>query len=145
MTKKDLIKVIRKLVQEEVKKEVGKILISENKIKAIPRKKSKIKPKKKVTYVKDNKSLNDVLNETVGLTKGPQEEYPDMGGKTYTTENMADVLGYGDMASPELKRDRVAAQTLAEKGVTPDQVGDGVISALTRDYSGLMKAINKGK
>ena len=54
MTKKDLIKVIRKLVQEEVKKEVGKILISENKIKAIPRKKSKIKPKKKVTYVKDN-------------------------------------------------------------------------------------------
>ena len=58
---------------------------------------------------------------------------------------MADVLGYGDMASPELKRDRVAAQTLAEKGVTPDQVGDGVISALTRDYSGLMKAINKGK
>jgi len=145
MTKKDLIKVIRKLVQEEVKKEVGKILISENKIKAIPRKKSKIKPKKKVTYVKDNKSLNDVLNETVGLTKGPQEEYPDMGGKTYTTGNMADVLGYGDMASPELKRDRVAAQTLAEKGVTPDQVGDGVISALTRDYSGLMKAINKGK
>ena len=145
MTKKDLIKVIRKLVQEEVKKEVGKILISENKIKAIPRKKSKIKPKKKVTYVKDNKSLNDILNETIGLTKGPQEEYPDMGGKTYTTGNMADVLGYGDMASPELKRDRVAAQTLAEKGVTPDQVGDGVISALTRDYSGLMKAINKGK
>ena len=144
MTKKDLIKVIRKLVQEEVKKEVGKILISENKIKAIPRKKSKIKPKKKVSYTKV-KSLNDILNETVGLTRGPQEEYPDMGGKQYTTGNMADVLGYGDMASPELKRDRVAAQTLAEKGVTPDQVGDGVINALTRDYSGLMKAINKGK
>ena len=145
MTKKDLIKVIRKLVQEEVKKEVGKILISENKIKAIPLKKSKVKPKKKVSYIKGNKSLNDILNETVGLTKGPQEEYPDMGGKQYTTGNMADVLGYGDMASPELKRDRVAAQTLAEKGVTPDQVGDGVINALTRDYSGLMKAMNKGK
>ena len=145
MTTKNLIKVIRKLIKEEVKKEVGKILISENKIKAIPRKKSKIKPKKKVTYIKGNKSLNDILNETVGLTKGPQEEYPDMGGKQYTSGNMADVLGYGDMASPELKRDRVAAQTLAEKGVTPDQVGDGVINALTRDYSGLMKAINKGK
>ena len=89
--------------------------------------------------------MNDILNETVGLTKGPQEEYPDMGGKQYTTGNMADVLGYGDMASPELKRERVAAQTLAEKGVTPDQVGDGVVNALTRDYSGLMKAINKGK
>ena len=144
MTKKDLIKVIRKLVQEEVKKEVGKILISENKIKAIPRKKSKIKPKKKVSYTKV-KSLNDILNETVGLTRGPQEEYPDMGGKQYTTGNMADLLGYGGMASPELKRDQVAAQTLAEKGVTPDQVGDGVVNALTRDYSGLMKAMNKGK
>ena len=74
-----------------------------------------------------------------------QEEYPDMGGKQYTSANMADVLGYGDMASPELKRDQVAAQTLAEKGVTPDQVGDGVVKALTRDYSDLMKVINKDK
>ena len=145
MTKKDLVKVIRKLVREEVKKEVGKILISENKIKAIPRKKSNIKPKKKVTYIKENKSLNDILNETVGLTQGQQEEYPDMGGKQYTTDNMADLLGYGDMASPELKRDKVAAQTLAEKGVTPEQVGDGVVNALTRDYSDLMKVINKDK
>ncbi len=149
MKKKDLIRVIRKLVQEEVKKEVGKILISERKtiserrLKEPIRKKYTTKPTKKV-YTK-NKSLNEILNETVGLTKGPQEEYPDMGGKTYTTENMADVLGYGDMASPELKRDRVAAQTLAEKGVTPDQVGDGVVNALTRDYSDLMKVINKDK
>ncbi len=139
MTKKDLVRVIRKLVKEEVQKEVGKILISERKI---PQKKSK--PAKKKTYTKD-KTLNEVLNETVGLTKSHREEYPDMGGKQYTTGNMADLLGYGDMASPELKRDRVAAQTLAEKGVTPEQVGDGVVNALTRDYSDLMKVINKDK
>ena len=150
MTKKDLVKVIRKLVREEVKKEVGKILISEKKtiserqIKKPVIKKYKTKPTKKV-YTKDNVSLNDILNETVGLTQGQQEEYPDMGGKQYTTDNMADLLGYGDIASPELKRDKVAAQTLAEKGVTPDQVGDGVVNALTRDYSDLMKVINKGK
>ena len=139
MTKKDLVRVIRKLVKEEVQKEVGKILISERKI---PQKKSK--PAKKKTYTKD-KTLNEVLNETVGLTKSHREEYPDMGGKQYTTGNMADLLGYGDLASPELKRDKVAAQTLAEKGVTPDQVGDGVVKALTRDYSDLMKVINKDK
>ena len=150
MTKKDLVRVIRKLVQEEVKKEVGKILISERKtiserqVKKPVIKKYKTKPTKKV-YTKDNVSLNDILNETVGLTKGPQEEYPDMGGKTYTTQNMADAMGYGDMASPELQRDKLAAQTLAEKNVTPDQVGDGVVNALTRDYSDLMKVINKGK
>ena len=150
MTKKDLVKVIRKLVREEVKKEVGKILISERKtiserqVKKPVIKKYKTKLTKKV-YTKDNVSLNDILNETVGLTKGPQEEYPDMGGKTYTTQNMADAMGYGDMASPELQRDKLAAQTLAEKNVTPDQVGDGVVNALTRDYSDLMKVINKGK
>ena len=139
MTKKDLVRVIRKLVKEEVQKEVGKILISERKI---PQKKSK--PAKKKTYTKD-KTLNEVLNETVGLTESHREEYPDMGGKQYTTGNMADLLGYGDLASPELKRDKVAAQTLAEKGVTPEQVGDGVVKALTRDYSDLMKVINKDK
>ena len=139
MTKKDLVRVIRKLVKEEVQKEVGKILISERKI---PQKKSK--PAKKKTYTKD-KTLNEVLNETVGLTQSHKQEYPNMGGKQYTTGNMADLLGYGDLASPELKRDRVAAQTLAEKGVTPEQVGDGVVKALTRDYSDLMKVINKDK
>ena len=141
MTKKDLVRVIRKVVREEVQKEVGKILISERKVKTIPQKKSK--PVKK-TYSKA-KTLNEVLNETVGLTQSSKEEYPDMGGKQYTTGNMADLLGYGDMSSPELKRDKVAAQTLAEKGVTPEQVGDGVVNALTRDYSDLMKVINKDK
>lgn len=145
MTKKDLYKVIRKIVREEVQKEVGKILITEKTFKEPIRKKYKTKPVKK-TYSKD-KTLNEVLNETVGLMENQshKEEYPDVGGKQYTTNNMADLLGYGDMASPELKRDKVAAQTLAEKGVTPEQVGDGVVNALTRDYSDLMKVINKDK
>ena len=145
MTKKDLYKVIRKIVREEVQKEVGKILITEKTFKEPIRKKYKTKPVKK-TYSKD-KTLNEVLNETVGLMENQshKEEYPDVSGKQYTTGNMADLLGYGDMASPELKRDKVAAQTLAEKGVTPEQVGDGVVNALTRDYSDLMKVINKDK
>ena len=145
MTKKDLYKVIRKIVREEVQKEVGKILITEKTFKEPIRKKYKTKPVKK-TYSKD-KTLNEVLNETVGLMENQshKEVYPDVGCKQYTTGNMADLLGYGDMSSPELKRDKVAAQTLAEKGVTPEQVGDGVVNALTRDYSDLMKVINKDK
>jgi len=162
MKKSDLIKVIRKIVSEEVKKEVNKIFIKENKsisektFKEPIRKQYKTKPKKKVRYT-SNESLNKVLNETVGglpqeggMMSGAsisEEEYPDMGGKQYTTQNMADVLGYGDIVSadPQHGRDKLAAQTLAEKGVTPDQVGDGVVKALTRDYSGLMKVMNKGK
>ena len=63
MTKKDLVKVIRKLVREEVKKEVGKILISERQVKTIPQKKSK--PTAKKVFTK-NETLNDILNETIG-------------------------------------------------------------------------------
>ena len=44
MTKKDLYKVIRKIVREEVQKEVGKILITEKTFKEPIRKKYKTKP-----------------------------------------------------------------------------------------------------
>ena len=143
MKVKQLKTIIRKMVVEEVKKQVKEIFIKEQ---VKPSRMVATKPVKreKVKYT-DNSALNKVLNETVGLKQGDTDEYPTMGNKAYTTEDMSEVLGYGDMASPELKRDRVAAQTLAEKGVTPDQVGDGVVTALTRDYSDLMKVMNKGK
>jgi hypothetical protein len=141
MKVKQLKTIIRKMVVEEVKKQVNEIFIKEQ---VKPSRMVATKPVKreKVNYT-DNSALNKVLNETVGFSE--TEEYPTMGGKAYTTEDMSEVLGYGEMASPELKRDQVAAQTLAEKGVTPEQVGDGVVNALTRDYSSLMKVMNKGK
>lgn len=141
MKVKQLRTIIRKMVVEEVKKQVNEIFIKEQ---VKPSRMVATKPKKreKVNYT-DNSALNKVLNETVGFSE--TEEYPTMGGKAYTTEDMSEVLGYGEMASPELKRDQVAAQTLAEKGVTPEQVGDGVINALTRDYSDLVSVMNKGK
>ena len=141
MKVKQLKTIIRKMVVEEVKKQVNEIFIKEQ---VKPSRMVATKPKKreKVNYT-DNSALNKVLNETVGFSE--TEEYPTMGGKAYTTEDMSEVLGYGEMASPELKRDQVAAQTLAEKGVTPEQVGDGVINALTRDYSDLVIVMNKGK
>jgi len=141
MKVKQLKTIIRKMVVEEVKKQVNEIFIKEQ---VKPSRMVATKPVKreKVNYT-DNSALNKVLNETVGFSE--TEEYPTMGGKAYTTEDMSEVLGYGEMASPELKRDQVAAQTLAEKGVTPEQVGDGVINALTRDYSDLVRVMNKGK
>ena len=141
MKVKQLKTIIRKMVVEEVKKQVNEIFIKEQ---VKPSRMVATKPVKreKVNYT-DNSALNKVLNETVGFSE--TEEYPTMGGKAYTTEDMSEVLGYGEMASPELKRDQVAAQTLAEKGVTPEQVGDGVVNALTRDYSDLVRVMNKGK
>jgi len=38
-----------------------------------------------------------------------------------------------------------AVDTIKKQGVSVDAVPEGVQDALTRDYSGLMKAINKKK
>ena len=42
------------------------------------------------------KTLNEVLNETVGLSKGDEmDEYPTMGGGVFDSSR-SELLGYGD-------------------------------------------------
>ena len=137
MTKKALVKIIQEVVKREVQKEVKKIFIEEQVSKPV------IEPQEeKVTYTK-NKSLNDVLNETVGLTKSVKktDEYPTLGGGTFDSSRMAELMGYGK--SDEVKRDMVAIDTLKKAGKSVDDVPEAVTNALTRDYSDLMKAMNK--
>tara|TARA_A100001011_G_C14164563_1_gene779740 strand:+ start:274 stop:705 length:432 start_codon:yes stop_codon:yes gene_type:complete len=141
MTKKDLVKIIREVVRREVKKEVRQIFINENQSKEnIELPKPKVKEKK--TYTK-NKSLNDVLNETVGLTKAKSqtEDYPTLSGGTFDTNRMAELMGYGQ--PEEAKRDMVAVDTLKKAGKSVNDVPEAVTNALTRDYSDLVKAMNK--
>ena len=145
MTKKELVKIIQEAVRREVKKEVKKIFIKEetsNQLADIIPEVSK--PKQNVKYTK-NKSLNDVLNETVGLTKSDKksDEYPTLGGGTFDTSRMTELMGYGK--SEDMKRDMVAVDTLQKAGVRVDQVPEHLTNALTRDYSGLMKALDKKK
>ncbi len=144
MTKKDLMKIITEVVRKEVKKEVKKIFIKEETASSL----SDIipqtpKPKKEVQYTK-NKSLNDVLNETVGLTKSqkPNDEYPTLGG-TFNSSRMSELMGYGK--TDEMKRDLVAVDTIKKAGRSVDQVPEHVTNALTRDYSELMSVMNKKK
>ena len=54
---------------------------------------------------------------------------------------MAELMGYGK--SDEVKRDMVAIDTLKKAGKSVDDVPEAVTNALTRDYSDLMKAMNK--
>ena len=148
MTKKELVKIIQEAVRIEVRKEVKKIFINEGtslKIKDIvtPKKVSKPKPKKEEISYTSNKTLNKVLNETVGLSKkGNQfEEYSTLGGKTFDSSRMTELIGYGK--SDEVKRDMVAVDTLQKAGKSVSEVPEHVTDALTRDYSGLMKALDK--
>ena len=138
MTNKDFIKIIREVVKREVQKEVKKIFIEEQ----ISQPVIQEEPKEKVSYTK-NKSINDVLNETVGLSKSAkqEQEYPTLGGGAFDTSRMAELMGYG---KPEdVKRDMVAVDTFKKAGVSSDQVPEAVTNARTRDYSDLMKAMNK--
>jgi len=145
MTKKELVKIIQEAVRREVKKEVKKILINEETSHQLADIIPEVsEPKQKIEYTK-NKSLNDVLNETIGLGKSERQtdEYPTLGGGAFDTSKMSEMMGYGK--SDDMKRDMVAVDTIKKAGRSVDQVPEHVTNALTRDYSGLMKAIEKKK
>ena len=168
MKKQDLIKIIEKVVRKEVKKQVNEIFINEGK-KALANRSQKEevssslteiaeqeytqpKPKKKEfkEYTK-NDALNKVLNETVGgIPQGDKAAYPTMGGGAYTSDRVSELMGGNPMMrnteqGKEKAREIGAVESMKARGVSSKEVGDDVVNALTRDYSGLMKAINKKK
>lgn len=154
MKKNDLIKIIELVVRKEVKKQMTEIFINEDKEISLSEVISKPKPKvkkqitKKKQYTK-NTALNEVLNNTNPLgSSGQTDEYPSLGGGVLGSDNMAEVLGYGDLGrgqNKETAREMAAVDSIKKAGVNVDQVPEGVQDALTRDYSGLMKAISKKK
>ena len=90
----------------------------------------------------DNSVLNKILNETAQQ----KEEYPTLGGGTFDSSRMTEMLGYGGgLGNKEVKREVAAASTLQSAGMNPDDAPEHLKNALTRDYSGLIKAIDKKK
>ena len=74
-------------------------------------------------------------------SESQSDEYPTLGGGAFDSSRMAELMGYGK--SDEVKRDMVAVDTLKKAGKTINDVPEAVTKALTRDYSDLMKAMNK--
>ena len=153
MNKKELIKIIELVVRKEVKKQMTEIFINDEKEMSLsetisePTPKKVIKKKPKKQYTKD-KALNEVLNNTKPLGQQETEEYPTLGGGVLGSDNMAEVLGYGDLGKGQNKekaREMAAVDSIKKAGVSVDQVPEDVQNALTRDYSGLMKAIENKK
>ena len=136
-----LVSLIKEVVKQEVKKQITDILINETNI---PKAKPVVKKRKvKEQKFTDNPTLNKILNETA---QNPKEEYPTLGGGTFDSSRMTEMLGYGSgMGNKEVKREVAAASTLRSAGLTPETAPEHLTNALTRDYSGLMKAINKKK
>ena len=133
--------VIRQIVREEVAMAIQEV-ITELK-QPVQQQISKPKQRKKVVEKKtysNNSVLNDVLNETAG-----EEEWKTMGGGTYDSGRAGEILAssYGDMMNGNVKPS--GDQMVASMGVNPEKVPDDVKNAIGRDYSELMKKINKGK
>ena len=153
MTKSELMKIITEIVRKEVQKEVNRIFIIESKP-VVSKSKPKVvsKPiKKKEQKLSKNPILNKILNETMGGIPGENgyEPYPTMTGETFDTNRMAELVGNGDssvVGNEETKRQIAAVQTVKGAGKSVEDVPEGLMKALTRDYSGVMKALNnKGK
>ena len=119
MKANELKKIINRLVSEEVKKQLGEIFINE------------IKSKRSTPIQESAKT----------------EEYPTMGGKTFTTNDMADLLGYGDMMPNNGKgmSNQGVAEIAQKAGVAPEQVDPDVQKAITKDYRELMSKMNLKK
>ena len=145
-----LVTLIREIVRQEVQKEVKKIFISEG-AKAISQKTDSVpevlpvpkKSKPKEVSYTSNPTLNKILNETAQSQEF--DEYPTMGGKTFDSSKMAEAMGYGNMldGNDEAKREIAAVQTAQAAGVNPESVPEEVMGALTKDYRGVMNALNK--
>ena len=164
MKKGEMIKIIERVVRKEVKKQMNEIFIKEGNStsltelvsKSLPekefkepiRKEYKVGKKEEIKYTK-NKELNKVLNETKGgLPQGDgTESYPTMDGGIFDSNKVTEVaMQSGEFGNTgEFKRELGAAMTAKSAGVPIEKVPESTMKALTRDYSGLMKAIDKKK
>ena len=140
MKSNKLVSLIKEVVKQEVKKQITDILINETNI---PKTKPVVKKKKvKEQKFTDNVMLNQILNETAQQ----QEEYPTLGGGTFDSSRATELLGYGGgLGNKEITREVAAASTLQSAGMTPDTAPEHLTNALTRDYTDLIKAIDKKK
>ena len=132
MKSNKLVSLIKEVVKQEVKKQITDILINETNI---PKTKPVVKKKVKEQKFTDNPMLNQILNETAQQ----QEEYPTLGGGTFDSSRMTEMLGYGGgLGNKEVKREVAAASTMKSAGMNPEAAPEHLKNALTRDYSDLI-------
>ena len=142
MKKNELINIIRVVVKEEVQKSLKKELTEVFKslrTKPLVKETKRVVKKRKPMKLAKDPVLNQILNETRGGVPQGEEEYPTMGGKTFDRNSMASLMGYGNVGGEE---PNIANTTVGNTGAKPTKELAGI---LNRDYSDVMKAIDKKK
>ena len=158
MNSKDFIQTLRKVIREEVQtavrtelSQIGSVIRESRKSTPATAQRYtesyKPKPKPKQQFSK-NSMLNDILNETGGFkSENPyamlQENYSEVDYNDFEewpTKNM----GQRPMA-PMNKAAMLPTTDPEGRPINPNSVPKEVVNAITKDYSALMKAIDKKK
>ena len=136
LTKTTMRKMVREIVREEVAMAIQEVITE---LKQPTQQVSKPKQKRKIIE-KQNFSTNPIINEVMNETAANSEEWKTMGGETYTSDKMGDVLesSYGKMMNDD--SDNVNGTLAASMGVNPN---DPSADFLKKDYRKLMKAVDK--
>ena len=161
MNTKEFVQAIRRIIKEEVQKTVKQeiqVLLSESRtvdttIKDVYEPRVTVKPKQakpQRTFSK-NPLLNELLNETAPMSK--HDSYIQ---ESYMQESAVDI-NYNDHDEwPTMKNMSAMSNKISAASMIPTTDTEGrpianvhipeeVANALTKDYSALMKAINKKK
>jgi len=138
--------IIERVVRRVVREELAKGTIAESREVSEPKVQPKLHKKRPPTntttkqYTK-NAMLNDILNETVQSAE--VDEWPTM---TFDSSRVAMDGAFGMSARVPDMPVTIPAVDLDGKRVDMNKPEmESVVGALTRDYSALMKAINKKK
>ena len=142
LSKSKLSTIIRKIVREEVAMAIGEVITElKQPIPQQPQRNVQSTDKKSISEKKysNNPVLNDILNETAN--DGSMEEWKTMGGETYDSSKMNEVMSgqYGDMMGNKPNAD----QMVSSMGVSPERIPDNIKDALTKDYSSLLKKMDE--
>ena len=138
---------IRQIVREEVALAIQEVITE---LKQPTQQVSKPKPKKKIVekkkVVKKTYTSNSVLNDVLNETAHDDSDWETLGGngKVHTTQDATSLIRskYSNMMG---NNNMDIAQMAVESNVRPESVPEHVTDALTKDYSALMKVINKKK
>ena len=130
MQTKSFVKLLRKVIREEVRSAVRSELqqLNENALPATP-----VMPRKKKRIV-ENDMLNDILNETTPMAA--EQEWSTMNFKS----EMAQAFGIESQTMPT----SLATTDINGAPINMnDEAVAATVGAMTKDYSALMKAIDK--
>jgi len=144
MESKTFIKLLRKIIREEVSKAVKSVLTESNShvtsdidLKSVVQETSAPKKFTKKKFTK-NKMINDLLNETAAAPVN--QEVADWSSMNFKSE-----------MAKSYERPTPNVRPLATKGIDGEAINMNneavktTVNAMTKDYSALMKAINNKK